>query len=226
VTKGRRLTAHASIRPIGARVDRPPGNDWRIDNDRVSAGELPTPVKLLKSLEYAIKRKAAYPLRPEIHKRLAKVEDAARLLEHELADPQILALLSNGDPRLENWLSDMARTARRLTSRVAEFRERHPQKQGRGKLYPEAGPDPLEICALMISMLWQQDNGRLPGKGNVKAHKFCEDLWLAAGGTPHAGLAARPGTLTAWCSHLLMARKYGPPHPAGEHVVRRRRRGG
>lgn len=66
-------------------------------------------------------------------------------------------------------------------------------KGGRGKLYPDpgSGPDALEHCALIVTMIGPKGTGELPGQWNPDAHQACENLWLAAGGAPHGGWRLR-----------------------------------
>jgi hypothetical protein len=171
---------------------------------------------LAEGLTWAIEREADYPSRPELHKRLTQIEDAAR----SLTEPRMLALLSNGDAQCEARLVGLASE---VTDRVADVRKRHPpKKQGQGKLYPAAacGPDAREQCALIASMVWHRNEGKWPGQHNPCAQRDCEMLWVAAGGEPHGGVAARSGALTAWRRHIKAAVRYRPPHATGKLIER------
>jgi hypothetical protein len=128
--------------------------------------------KLIETLRYAIKREAIYPNRPTLYDRLEDVEKAARLLMDELPDLQIHALLLDGDDRIENenetyhGLCDIA-------ARAARVRAHKPPKQGRGKLYPEAaiGPNPMELCALMVSIGWHEKRREWPGNDAPSSYR-------------------------------------------------------
>ena len=209
----------------------------------VPAGEAPAWLTealptLIAMLRRAIECEAAYPTRPELHRRLGAIERAARLLMKELHDLHILPLLLEGDEQIENanetfhGLRDMAR-------RAARARESQPRRQGRGRLYPKAaiGPSPMELCALMIAAAYYQAQGQWPGQNNVEAHRLCEALWTAAGGaqrlgrgkprlpspskeTGAAGSWGKSGseTVVVWRQHLQAARNYRPPHDAGRII--------
>jgi hypothetical protein len=181
-----------------------------------------TPIEtLLKGLAHDIEREAIYPSRPELRQRLERIKAAARpgrrpgareLLKHELADPRIAGLLGIDGPDLPK---DIRNRAVQVLTRAA--------RHGRGRLYPDkaAGPDALEHCALIATMIWHRSTGELPRQGCSRVHQLCELLWRTAGGDRHGGLAARSGALTAWRRHLITARdRYLPPHPAGRLVSR------
>lgn len=176
-------------------------------------------------LAYTVGAEADYLSRPELHQKLGAIENAARLLVRELSDLRIFALLSDGNTRIEHALTGAARNARWLAGRAAGVRERSPPNQGRGRLYPSpaAGPDALEYCALIVSMAWHKDAETWAGTRNVTAQAICEALWRKAGGPPHtahSGLSEAPAAFAAWRVHLIAARRYRPPHPAGKLVAR------
>jgi hypothetical protein len=134
--------------------------------------------RLIEGLAYAIAREADYPSRPELRRRLTAIEKASHLLAHELIDLRISALLSDGDAQRESWCFDMARDAQSLAQRIAQWRKRNPSKQGRGKLYPAvaSGPNPLEHCALIVSLLpsrpaWLRADTIAPGVVTGRHHR-------------------------------------------------------
>ena len=151
-------------------------------------GEFEKLPKLIEMLSFAIKRDATYPSRPELHERLEAIENAARLLMDELPDLQMHALLLDGDERIENE-NETYHGLRDIAARAAQVRARKPPKQGRGKLYPEAasGPNLMDMCALMVGLMFERGCGRWPGKSNAEAHRLCEALWKAAGGPRRLG---------------------------------------
>lgn len=201
-------------------------------------------VLLIDHLAYAIGRESDYPPGPDLLARLEKIEETARCrwrsprarqwVETELADLRIFALLANGDERAEAALSPLSRpfnlphVAKLAQAAVARWAGRpgkligRPRRQGRGKFYPDpaSGPDPLEYCAVIVSIAWHKDAGDWPGQRNRTAFLVCELLWRAAGGSPHGGIAAHDGAQTAWRRHIVTARRYRPPHRAGALVER------
>jgi len=181
---------------------------------------------LLKdALASAIVHEADYPRRPQWRRRLSRIEKAANLLVRELIDLKTAALLSDGDQQREIALSELARELHSLAWRAAEVCRRNPKTQGRGTLYPDAiaGPDPRELCALIISVLFHRVIGCWPGQRNSKVLQVCEDLWRAAEGYPHLPHRKEdgtPGKQMGWRKYLLAARKYRPPHAAGALILR------
>jgi hypothetical protein len=153
---------------------------------------------------------------------MTAIENAAHLLKRELIDLRISALLSDGDAERESWCLGMARDTQSLAQRIAQWRKRNPSKQGRGKLYPAvaSGPNPLEHCALIVSLLWHENLKYWPGQRNELAWQLCERIWIVAGGDKHGGVAACDGALSAWRKHMVAAKKYRPPHPAGKFIDR------
>jgi hypothetical protein len=189
-------------------------------------------VLLVDHLAFDIGREGKYPPRPELHQRLEGIEARARrgrrplarqMVMQELADPQIFALLANGNPRIERALSNPPINLRNVERLAAAARERHPPRRGQGKFYPDplAGPDAREHCALIVSVAWHKDTGKWPGHGAPTVQLICELLWQGAGGAPHRlhdGFDA-PGTFATWDKHLVAARRYRQPHAAGVHVA-------
>jgi hypothetical protein len=190
---------------------------------------------LVEHLAFAISREADYPSSPKLHERLETIEALSRRgrapaarerVLRELADPRIFALLSNGDARIERALTPLLHPLNLpyVGRLAAKARERVPRERGRRKFYPDhaAGPDAPEYCALIVSVAWQKDASKWPGMGKPMAQFICELLWRKAGGVPHArhGGFDAPDTFATWRKHLVAARRYRPPHPAGELVAR------
>jgi hypothetical protein len=174
-------------------------------------------------LAYAITREAVAPSAPELLARLKEVESAAQLLLRAIADPLLRALFVDRDEWLENENGGAALLFRDIAAKAAEAQERNLPNKGPGRpkgvLPIFIGPNALELCALMIGLNWRAIHDRWPGYKNPEAHRRCEGMWLAAGGAPHGGPAARDGALTAWRHHLKAAQQYEPPHPAGERLA-------
>lgn len=184
-------------------------------------GGVPAPLvaalgTLSDMLSNAIEGEATYPSRPELHRRLKAIEDAARLLKKELLDWKILGLLLDGDQRIENE-SEMYQGLAHIAARAARASAR-PRKQGRGKLYPKAPtwPSPMELCALIIDTIWHQHTGQWPPVNNGKVHQLCEALWrkAAGGGRP----TAWGDGVSGWRNHLRAAKLYRAPHQAGRRI--------
>jgi hypothetical protein len=198
---------------------------------------LPT---LIKMLSDTIEAEAVYPTRRELHRRLEAIEKSARLLIQELPDLRILALLLDGDARIENE-NETYHGLHDISARAARVRKRNPLKQGRGRLYPKSaiGVGAMELCALIVAVCHHHESGKWPGKDNAKAHQLCEALWKAAGGPPRLGRGkprlpsplketkaekswgkSGSATVAVWRNHLKTGRNYRPPHPAGAHIQR------
>ena len=207
----------------------------------VAAGEAPAWLtealpKLRDMLRFSIEREPVYPSRPELHRRLGAIEDAARLLIKEMPDLHILALLLAGDEQIENE-NELFHGLRDMADRAALARK--PRKQGRGARYPETaiGPSSMELCALMIAVAYYQAHRRWPGKNNGVAHQACEALWKFAGGprrlgrgkprspslakeTTAAGSWGKSGsaTVAVWRRYLKTTQNFRPPHNAGKII--------
>ena len=190
----------------------------RIDAESAGAA---FPAQLLRTfvdiLAYAIRHEAKLPSAPDSLARLRAAENAAQLLLREIVDPQFRALLIAGNERLENE-TEGVHLLWDVVARVAQAQERNRPNRGPGsprKVRPAFDdPNALELCALMVGMLWRVMHNRWPGKDNPGAQGLCEGLWKMAGGKPH-GAMARNGRLTAWRDHLKAARQYEAPHPTG-----------
>jgi len=187
----------------------------------VPATQVAALTMLSEILRSAIEGEAAYPRRPELHRRLKAIEDAAGLLMKELLDWKILGLLLDGDQRIENE-SETYRGLAHIAASAARANAR-PRKQGRGKFFPEAPtwPSPMELCALMIDTIWHQHSGQRPPVNNATAHQLCEALWRKAAGGGRR--AAWGDSASGWRNHLRAARLYRAPHQAGrrmEHVLK------
>jgi hypothetical protein len=189
---------------------------------------------MTEHLAYANRREADYPSSPELHERLETIEAlshrarlpaARQMMRQKLTDLRIKTLLTNGDPSIARALNSLLRPMNLpyIGRLAAAARARNPRQHGRHKFYPDpiSGPDALEYCALIVRMAWHKDGGQWPGVHNSTAQLICEMLWLSAGGAshrPHCGSDA-PGAFATWREHLIAARQYCPPHPAGKLVA-------
>jgi hypothetical protein len=193
----------------------------------------------VQALADSIRWADEYPRRPQLYGRLDEIEKAvqqiearAQLLWHELTNPTIIGLLSDGDARKDAELTTAARFFLNIARRIPDFRsiatwaaeipKRSPPTQGRGRLYPQDGtwPNEMQKCALIMAIAWQKACARWPGKDDPLAHQGCECLWKAAGGEAHGGIGAHTGTLTVWRNHIRAAKQYRAPHSAGALIER------
>jgi hypothetical protein len=159
--------------------------------------------KLRLMLQYAIAREADYPPAPQLHTRLKEIEHSARLLIKELTDFRMNALLRRDKEQIENE-TELLDGLQTIAALAASVRTGSPRKQGRGKLYPESasGPGALELCALMIGLVWEEETREWPGKNNTTAQQTCENFWKRA-----AGVGGGGADITRWRDHLRAARK-------------------
>jgi hypothetical protein len=159
--------------------------------------------KLLLILQHTIARDADYPRAPQLHERLKKIEHSAQLLIKELTDFRMNALLRGDKEQIEKE-TELLDGLQTIATLAASVRNRSPRKQGKGKLYPESasGPDALELCALMMGLVWEEETGKWPGKNNTTAQQTCEIFWKSAAGVGGGGAG-----ITRWRDHLKAARK-------------------
>ena len=173
--------------------------------------------KLVNMLAAAIEGDAEYPSSLKLLGRLKAVENAAQLLLNEILNQQFRALLLDSNEWMANEREGVA-LLKDIAARAARAQEKNARnpRRGRPKMMRAASdrPSALELCALMVGIIWRAMHHRWPGKNNPDAQHLCERLWTAAGGAKH-GVIARDGALTAWRNHLKVARQYEAPHPWG-----------
>jgi hypothetical protein len=176
--------------------------------------------KLVNMLAAAIEGDAEYPSSLKLLGRLKAVENAAQLLLNEILNQQFRALLLDSNEWMANEREGVA-LLKDIAARAARAQEKNARnpRRGRPKIMRAASdrPSALELCALMVGIIWRAVRHRWPGKNNCEAQCWCERMWIAAGGAPH-GAIARDGALTAWRNHLKAAKRYEPPHPVGERI--------
>jgi hypothetical protein len=202
-------------------VEVPPGANIVTDRELDKALATALPQLFIDQLRYAVQRDEEYPSLPKLRKRIESMKVAAELLLRELPDPRISALLLNADPWIENEV-ETAAGLRDISTRAARVLARAPRKQGRVKLYPETGTalNSMELCALMAALVWQKRVGTWPGKNNVRAHQFCEQLWTAADG-PARTSWGKADSVVVWRNYIKAAWEYRPPHELGVLLERR-----
>jgi hypothetical protein len=134
---------------------------------------------------------AAYPTRAELRTRLEKARQAAAVLLDTLDDRHILphieaarAAANHTKPSLNALLP----FANDLLTVVlpALTRARDNIRIGKGRDKQEPYPDrfsPQEHCAAFIAVAWQEVHGCIAPHSSTRAHKACEALWVAAGGS-------------------------------------------
>lgn len=193
---------------------------------------------LVPMLAFNFRREEEYPTKTALRDRIDFIKTAADviskaadLLVSELRDLRVLDLLEDGkqiedlNPAYQG-LSDISAGAareglREISARAANLLERIPRTQGQGRLYPSVaeGPDARELCALIVNVVWHEECGKWPGKGNAKAQELCEHLWHAAGGTHPGSGWGRPGGGAAWRKILAKAKRFRPPQIAGMRIL-------
>jgi hypothetical protein len=178
------------------------------------------PALLIAMLAAAIESQADEPSSLDLLDRLNRTEKAARWLLDVRANLRFRGLLIDSNKWMKNEREGVA-FVRDMAARAALARERNPLNEGRGRpkrIVPATDwPSALELCAVMVGVRWRTQHHRWPGKNNCEAQRWCERMWIAAGGAPH-GAIARDGALTAWRNHLKTAKQYELPHPVGERI--------
>jgi hypothetical protein len=173
------------------------------------------------TLRNELRAEKAYPGRPELRKRLQAIAEAARLIQGLHADTDILQLII-GELQRQNrddqvWVTsehEMMAGLRDLTALAKAAAKRIPKIQGPKKHYAiEERFPPAVICALVVTVAWNEARGKWPGVNNEDAQRACDALWGAAGGD-----VVRRGreSLGVWRGHLRNARKYRD----GDHARR------
>lgn len=125
----------------------------------------------------------------------------------------ILSLLLGDDRR---WADDENATIRAL-SEIASLADHASAKvrQGQGKDKHWGRPKGLAamtLCALIVTMMWNEARRRWPGMANEDAHCACEALWrIARGDGPRQ-------SNEVWRDHLRAARAYRDK-PEGKAIL-------
>jgi hypothetical protein len=158
------------------------------------------------SLRNMIQAERAYPGRPEQRARLVAIRRAARLLERELNNLDLLMLLVPGDGdqiinenETRRGLSDVAIRADAALRQV-------PSGKGRARHYARRERfQNKDVCALIVTVAWKLARGAWPGVDNEVAKSACDALWNAVGGD----IQRRGGEgLEVWKKHLTVARAH------------------
>jgi hypothetical protein len=158
---------------------------------------------------------ARQPSKAQMRKRLAKVANAATVLQRALEDVAIKEFLElEGAIRIQND-GGLDHTLRMIAERAA-LASNSPRisssstkaKRGRGKALPTNAISPKGFCAIIISETWKYLHGQYPGARNTKAAMAADAYWQATGGA-----ASSWGTdpYSGWRQHFEEARS-----PAGE----------
>jgi hypothetical protein len=187
-----------------------------------SINEEGCPARLIAMLTAAIKAEAADPSSLEWLEQIETTRRAALWLLRAITSPQFRALIIDHNEWAENELEGLS-FLRDIAALAAQAQERNPRTAGPGRpkrIIPASPwPSALEVCALIVGVRWRATSRRWPGKRNPEAQRRCEQMWLAAGGNRHGGVAARDGALTAWERPLEAAKRYAAPHPLGARIA-------
>ena len=187
-----------------------------------SINEEGCPARLIAMLTAAIKAEAADPSSLEWLEQIETTRRAALWLLRAITSPQFRALIIDHNEWAENELEGLS-FLRDIAALAAQAQERNPRTAGPGRpkrIIPASPwPSALEVCALIVGVRWRATSSQWPGKRNPEAQRWCEQMWMAARGNQHGGLAARDGALTAWEHHLKAAKQYVAPHPVGAWIA-------
>jgi hypothetical protein len=178
------------------------------------------------TLRNELRAEKSYPGRRELRERLKAIAEAARRIQDLHADTNILQLIigelqrqnRDNQVRITNEHEMMA-GLRDLTALAEAAAERIPRVKGPQKHYAieEERFLPAVICALIVTVAWDEARGKWPGVTNQEAKKACDALWGAAGGDiERRGSVGRD----IWRNHLQKARTYRDSEQA--RIIRRR----
>jgi hypothetical protein len=184
-----------------------------------SAGEPPRWLiaavsKARLTLTWTIKKEREYPGRKELRLQLKKFAAAIETVREGMRDFDMATLLRAGDNFFLNenetyhGLSDLA-------ERVSKTLGAIPLRKGRDKHFRRSeGATPQQICALMVSALWERARSAVPLNTEKCAQKACAALWVAAEGPVEVdgkivgSWTDRTNPSTAvWRDHLRAAKK-------------------
>jgi hypothetical protein len=189
-------------------------------SDPIDEGDCPA--LLIVMLTAAIEAEAADHSSLEWLEQLKTTKRAALWLFRAITNSRFRALLIDSNEWAENELEGLSFLCD-IAARAAQAQERNPRKAGPGRprriIPATAWPSALEFCALIAGVRWRATSSQWPGKRNPEAQRWCEQMWMAARGNQHGGLAARDGALTAWEHHLKAAKQYVAPHPVGAWIA-------
>lgn len=156
---------------------------------RLIKGNEPTPLlcfkvsKAREMLAYRIKAECKYPYRKKQQARLKKLAAAVDTVRTDRHDFDLMTLLRAGD---DNFFLDEPQTyygLADLTLRIEEVLGNLPVRQGRDKFFgSQPGPTPQQICAIIVSVLWEEFHAAAPLNTKQEAQDACAALWKAAGG--------------------------------------------
>ncbi len=164
-------------------------NDASGDIARLIAGNEPPSwlvvavSKARATLAWTVKKEREYPHRKELRARLKKLAVAIETVrEAMLRDFDLMTLLRAGDDFLLNenetyhGLGDLAERVKRTLGDL-------PARKGRYKYFWRSeGATPQQVCALMVSVLWERVRSTPPPNTNAEAQEACAALWAAARG--------------------------------------------
>jgi hypothetical protein len=205
-------TQDASAKTVGS------ANGDKI-SDRDRKGGFPD--LLIGMLAAAIQSRAHDPSSLDVIEGFETTEKASLLLLSVIGNLRFRSLLIDNNEWMEDERAGIG-FLRDLATLAAQALDRNPRNKGRGRpktiIPATTWPSALDLCALMVGLRWRALHSQWPGRDNPAAQRWCEQMWKAAGGAPHGGVAACDGALTAWRSHLKSAKQYEPPHPVGSRI--------
>ncbi len=128
---------------------------------RLIRGDEPSPwlcvrtSKAREMLAYSIKAERKYPHRKELQASLKRLATAIDTIREAERDFDLMTLLRAGDDFFLNE-NETCHGLADLAKRVKETLGDIPVRKGRDKFFGRpAGPTPQQICALIVSILWE-----------------------------------------------------------------------
>jgi hypothetical protein len=171
--------------------------------------------KARDTLYWTIKSEREYLRRSEMR---AWLEEMAAAIETVRAamwnDFDMMTLLRAGDAFLLNE-NEMFHGLVYMAERVKETLAKIPAGKGRHKYFWRSeGATPQQLCALMVSILWELVHSAAPPNTNAEAQEACAWLWVAAGGLVERegkivgkwGATGDGASVSVWRDHLRAAK--------------------
>jgi hypothetical protein len=130
------------------------------------------------------------------HQEMAKADPLAKRVRTDFQQGKKTAVaMERAIDRASNcwrlWWSfderDKLSAARNVAREVAELFDKASTRipyGGRKRARRIAGPNPRELCAIIIIESWPLVHGELPGAHNLRLQEICDAYWCACGGAP------------------------------------------
>ena len=137
--------------------------------------------KARATLVWIIQKESQYPYRNELRARLKELAAAVETVRSGMRDLDMSTLLLRGDPLFLNQ-NEMYHGLGNLAEKVNRTLSDLPRRQGSDKFFGRpGGATPQQICALMVSVLWERVHSAAPPNTKPEAQEACARLCTAAG---------------------------------------------